>query len=617
MDARDLFISHASEDDAVARELRAALEAAGYTCWMAPDDVVGSRPWAEQILTAINATRIMVVLISKHANESVHVSREVNLALGHARAILPVRIEAVAPGGALEYLLTLVQRADAFPLPVDGHMPRIRRMVDALLESAPPATPEPATDAAPRPDPDAVAEVPVRVPVTAPGPRPGALPTTGGSGPRVWVRGHVALLAAAAGLAVVAVVAAALLLGPKPSPGPSPSTAIVSPSAAVPSATPVPVAPPAPTGLTAHAVLPTEVDLTWSAPGPGAVVTGYRVLREKAVVRTLAADAVAYRDLGTAPETTYNYSVVAIGPGGESGAARAAATTGPIPASIEGRFEGEWKVSALVKASSLRALSVGTQTSDTWTITPVCVSGTCDVTATNKLQLGAGVRLTRSDTDYSGSTTWTGTDPTCGAVHETVEVTFVPSAAGYDITGHYAVRRVTGSVTDTVTPDGLTCKAGSATYQLIGVAVVPGLIGDRGIVSAALGCVSPAADPDTTHFKSAVATAGCSVGTENVTFYQFLSASEAESAFRSFFGTASGGEDKCIATPPGAGSGPWGRTGATENAGDVACGPPTDPDGTWIYVWTDWQHSLLGYARWKDPAALRTFWATPGTWLAN
>ena len=134
---RDLFISHASEDAVAARELRAELEGAGYTCWMAPDDVVGSRPWAEQILAAIDATRVMVVLISRHANDSVHVSREVNLALGHARAVLPVRIEPVAPGGSLEYLLSLVQHVDAFPPPVSTHSGRIRRMVDALLENSP------------------------------------------------------------------------------------------------------------------------------------------------------------------------------------------------------------------------------------------------------------------------------------------------------------------------------------------------------------------------------------------------------------------------------------------------------------------------------------------------
>lgn len=137
MKQRDLFISHASEDAAVAQEIRAELEGAGYTCWMAPDDIVGSRPWAEQILSAIESTRVMVVLISQHANDSVHVSREVNLALERVSAVLPVRIEEVAPGGSLGYLLSLVQRVDAFPPPVSAHTARIRRMIDAILDNLP------------------------------------------------------------------------------------------------------------------------------------------------------------------------------------------------------------------------------------------------------------------------------------------------------------------------------------------------------------------------------------------------------------------------------------------------------------------------------------------------
>lgn len=147
MQQRDLFISHASQDAAVAQELRAVLEGAGYTCWMAPDDIVGSRPWAEQILSAIESTRVMVVLISQHANDSVHVSREVNLALGRARAVLPVRIEEIAPGGSLEYLLSLVQRVDAFPPPVSMHTARIRRMIDAILDNLPEGVAQESSDA--------------------------------------------------------------------------------------------------------------------------------------------------------------------------------------------------------------------------------------------------------------------------------------------------------------------------------------------------------------------------------------------------------------------------------------------------------------------------------------
>lgn len=129
----DLFISHSSADVKVARELRAVLESAGYTCWLAPDDVIGTGTWTEQILAAIEACRAAVVLVSSTANRSVHVSREVNLALGRERPVLPIRIEAVAPEGSLEYLLSLVQRVDAFPPPVADHRDQILRRLEAIL----------------------------------------------------------------------------------------------------------------------------------------------------------------------------------------------------------------------------------------------------------------------------------------------------------------------------------------------------------------------------------------------------------------------------------------------------------------------------------------------------
>jgi len=132
MSSRDLFISHSSEDADVARALRADLEAAGYSCWMAPDDVVGTETWTEQILSAIATSKAMVVLISSSANGSPHVSREVNLALGRKRPVLPIRIEDVTPEGSLEYLLSLVQRVDAFPPPIGTYRDRILRRLSSI-----------------------------------------------------------------------------------------------------------------------------------------------------------------------------------------------------------------------------------------------------------------------------------------------------------------------------------------------------------------------------------------------------------------------------------------------------------------------------------------------------
>jgi serine/threonine protein kinase len=159
MTNRDIFLSHSSGDADAARELRAELEAVGYSCWMAPDDVDGTDPWAEQILRAVQDCRAMLVLISSHANQSPHVSREVNLALGRKRAVLPIRIENVQPEASLEYLLSLVQRVDAFPPPITNHKDRILRRLSAIVPLRPPgADASTATIAASRPPSEAATQ---------------------------------------------------------------------------------------------------------------------------------------------------------------------------------------------------------------------------------------------------------------------------------------------------------------------------------------------------------------------------------------------------------------------------------------------------------------------------
>jgi predicted ATPase len=132
-----LFISYASEDAAVAVELRDLLLDSGYRTWIAPDDIRGARSWAEQILEAISDSNLLLVVISTRSMVSSHVSREVNLALDKGKAVLPIRIEECLLSGTLKYLLALVQWVDAFPAPLDLHWEQLsQRISDVLTQPA-------------------------------------------------------------------------------------------------------------------------------------------------------------------------------------------------------------------------------------------------------------------------------------------------------------------------------------------------------------------------------------------------------------------------------------------------------------------------------------------------
>jgi basic membrane protein A len=218
--AADVFISFGSDDLALARELRTHLEAGGYTCWMAPDDVSGPKTWAEQIVDAIAASKVVLVVISSTANQSTHVSKEVDLALEHAKAVLPVRIEDVVPSGALKYLLALAQWIDAFPGPLGPHADEVRRRVAAIIGTGttprrPEPTAPPMEPAAP-PEPEAITPEPAP---PQPVPREVAVPE---AAPAPGRRRRWILLAAALGL--IAVGAAAGVLLTRDGGGPSTTT---------------------------------------------------------------------------------------------------------------------------------------------------------------------------------------------------------------------------------------------------------------------------------------------------------------------------------------------------------------------------------------------------------
>jgi len=76
--AHDVFISHSAKDKSVANAICAVLESRGVRCWIAPRDVLPGMSWPEAIVDAIEASRVMVLVFSAHANESKQVIREWN-----------------------------------------------------------------------------------------------------------------------------------------------------------------------------------------------------------------------------------------------------------------------------------------------------------------------------------------------------------------------------------------------------------------------------------------------------------------------------------------------------------------------------------------------------------
>jgi hypothetical protein len=103
MSSQLVFISHASADAANASQLVQRLEEDGIRCWYAPRDIPPGIDFAQAIYSAMEESAGMVVLLSRAANESEHVAREVGLAAQlHIRTI-PLSLDGTTPTGALCY----------------------------------------------------------------------------------------------------------------------------------------------------------------------------------------------------------------------------------------------------------------------------------------------------------------------------------------------------------------------------------------------------------------------------------------------------------------------------------------------------------------------------------
>jgi TolB-like protein/Tfp pilus assembly protein PilF len=123
--AGTLFISYASEDVDVAGRICAALEAAGHPCWIAPRDVRAGEPYAAAIVAAINACRLLLLVLTKDSMASPHVLREVERASSKQRPVLSIRLDNAELPPALEYFLSANHWLEGSSDSIDALLPRL------------------------------------------------------------------------------------------------------------------------------------------------------------------------------------------------------------------------------------------------------------------------------------------------------------------------------------------------------------------------------------------------------------------------------------------------------------------------------------------------------------
>jgi hypothetical protein len=115
MSSHDIFICFSSKDDAAARDVVRRLEARELKCWISSRDVGPGQNYQEAIVQALQTAKIIVFLLSEFSNSSGEIRKELALASSFGAAVIPLRLTAVMPTGALRYELATRQWIDAFP----------------------------------------------------------------------------------------------------------------------------------------------------------------------------------------------------------------------------------------------------------------------------------------------------------------------------------------------------------------------------------------------------------------------------------------------------------------------------------------------------------------------
>lgn len=101
-----LFLSHAVRDAAEhASLIVSALERVGHRSWIAPRDVIPGVPYPGQIVSAIEQSSGLVLLLTPSANESLDILQEVQLASAARKTVAAVVVDRTVPSSDLRYYL--------------------------------------------------------------------------------------------------------------------------------------------------------------------------------------------------------------------------------------------------------------------------------------------------------------------------------------------------------------------------------------------------------------------------------------------------------------------------------------------------------------------------------
>lgn len=109
----DVFISYRFCEFDYAEQICSKLEAEGYSCWLAPKSIPGGSSYANEIEDAIRNSKVVVLVLSEKAMDSIFIPKELSRALAHGKKIIPFHIDRSKLKDPFTFYLTDAQRIEA------------------------------------------------------------------------------------------------------------------------------------------------------------------------------------------------------------------------------------------------------------------------------------------------------------------------------------------------------------------------------------------------------------------------------------------------------------------------------------------------------------------------
>ena len=132
--SKKIFISHSSKDVDIVNGIVKFLEKNDVSCWIAPRNITGGRPYASEIVSAIINCDKILFIASLNSNDSEHVLNEIDIGVRNGKEIVPLRIDNFVLNYDFIYYLGRKHEVRAFPERMEYYYPEILRTLNSEHE---------------------------------------------------------------------------------------------------------------------------------------------------------------------------------------------------------------------------------------------------------------------------------------------------------------------------------------------------------------------------------------------------------------------------------------------------------------------------------------------------